>query len=88
MNRTKNFVGVIARVLQGFEAYQIEDLESLKAWTGILKDDLLLDAGPEHEGDVRLYLRGVHQMCSEAHDMRQALIMEVLVDKFKQTKRG
>jgi len=38
--------------------------------------------------EVMQYLKGVFGICSESHDMKQALIMDVLIEKFKQTKRG
>ena len=89
MNRTKSFLRVIARVLQGLRAYQIEDLETLQKWTAkLVTDDFLMEGSSELGADLVLYLKAVHGMCSEAHDMKRALIVDVLVDKFKQTKRG
>ena len=43
MNRSKNFVGVSAGVIQFIKTYSIENIESLKKWTTeLLNDDLLM----------------------------------------------
>lgn len=89
MNRTKHFVRVIALLLAGLKGYQIQDLATLEKWTtGLVPDELLLDGSGELGQDLVLFLKGVHGMCAEAHDMKRALIMDILLDKFKQTKRG
>ena len=89
MNRTRQFVRVVALLLQGLKAYQIEDLDTLKRWTTeLVPDELATECGGELAEDIVLYMKAVHAMCSEAHDMKRALIMDILVDKFKQTKRG
>ena len=89
MTRTKQFVRAIARLLQGPKTYQIEDLETLRRWTAkLLSDEILSEASTELSEDLALLLRALHGMCSEAHDMKRALVMDVLVDKFLQTKRG
>ena len=89
MNRTTHFVRVIALLLEGLRAYQIEQLETLRRWTTDLVPDELLGTGSsELRKDLVRFVKAVHGVCSEAHDMRRALIMDVLVEKFKQTKRG
>ena len=84
MNRTKQFVRVIALILQGFKAYKIEDLPTLKVWTTeLLSEEVYLEGSGSLGEDVVLYMKAVYCMCSETHNMKQALIMDVLVDKFK-----
>jgi hypothetical protein len=89
MNRTKAFVGVFAALVEGFSAYRVQDLPTLKRWTlGLLPEDLLEEPSGKPAEDVIAYFKSVHAICSDAPDMKRALVMDVLLDRFKQSKRG
>ena len=87
MNRSKKFVSVIAELIMFMKSYEIENIETLRKWTtDLLSDELLMSI--EQKDELVGFIKSVHSICSEAHDMKQALIMDVLIHKFKQTKRG
>lgn len=87
MNRSSAFVRVNAGVIELLKGYSIEDMGTLTSWTtGLLSDELLMSL--EDKEAVVKFLLGVHAICSEAHNMKQALINDVLLEKFKASKRG
>lgn len=89
MNRSPQSVGILALLLGGLQAYQIEDLATLKTWTtSMLPEDLLFDGQGPQGGEVVQYLKEVHRLCSAKHGMKRALVLDVLLDQFRQTKRG
>ena len=86
MNRSKNFLGINAKVIMFLKSYKIEDMETLKKWTtDVLSDEVLMSLDQKEE--VTQFVTSVFGICSESHDMKQALIMDILIEKFKQTKR-
>lgn len=87
MNRSSAFVRVNAGVIELLKGYSIEDMGTLASWTTeLLSDELLMSL--EDKDAVVKFLLGVHAICSEAHNMKQALINDVLLEKFKASKRG
>jgi len=87
MNRSKNFVAINAQLIMCLKNYKIEDLETLKKWTTeLLGDETLMSL--EKKDEVTMYMVGVNGLCSETHGMKAALVMDILVDQFKQSKRG
>ena len=67
--------------------YKIEKKEILRKWTtDLLSDEQLLSL--EQGEQLKDFITSVFGICSEPHDMKQALIMDILIEKFKQTKRG
>ena len=87
MNRSKNFIGINAKLIMFLKNYKIEKKEILGKWTtDLLSDDQLLSL--EQAEQLKDFVTSVFGICSEPHDMKQALIMDILVEKFKQTKRG
>ena len=87
MNRSSAFVRVNAGVIELLKGYAIEDMGTLTSWTTDLLSDELLMSLEDKEAVVK-FLIGVHAICSEAHNMKQALINDVLLEKFKASKRG
>ena len=86
MNRSKNFMGINATVIMFLKSYKIEDMETLTKWTtDVLPDQLLLSLDQKEE--VTRFVTRVFGICSESHDMKQALITDILIEKFKQSKR-
>ena len=89
MNRTKAFMGVIARLLSGLKTYKIEDLATLKSWTTELLPENLLNSPEETQAKgVRDYLVAVHGICSGKHGVKKSLLNEVFAEQYKQTLRG
>lgn len=87
MNRSKKFVTVNAELIMFMKNYEIQNMETLRKWTTeLLSDELLMSI--EQKDELVSFIKSVHGICSEPHDMKQALIMDVLIDKFKQTKKG
>jgi hypothetical protein len=87
MNRSKNFVGVSAGVIQFMKAYTIDDIEALKRWTiELLPDDLLMSL--DEKEPVMQYIKAVYSICSGTKQMKEALVSDVLIEKFKASKRG
>lgn len=87
MNRSKNFVAINGKLIMFLKSYEIETIETLRKWTtDLLSDELLMSI--EQKTELVGFIKSVHGICSESHDMKQALIMDVLIKKFKETKKG
>lgn len=69
MNRSKNFVAVNAKLIMFLKAYEIESLETLRKWTtDLLSDELLMSI--EQKDELVCFIKSVHGICSESHDMK------------------
>ena len=87
MNRSSNFVGLIAKLIRLLKQYVIEDLPTLKKWTSdLISEEAMTSLDSRKMEDLESFFAGVHSLCSQ--EMRQALISEILWEKFKQSKRG
>jgi hypothetical protein len=87
-NRAKGFVGINAKLISFMKNYKIEDEDSLKRWMAdLLSDELLMTTGDEKE-EVLEFVKSVFGICSEAQNMKHVLVVDVLIGKFKESKRG
>ena len=85
MNRSKNFLSIVANLIAFLQNFKIEDIETLNWWTtGLIPNETLMSG--EKQKEIYIYYQAVMGRCSL--DMKQALIKDILFEIFKQTKRG
>lgn len=86
-NRSSKFLAVNAKAIGCLRKYQIEDKETLLKWTsGLLSDEVLMSL--EQKESVKEFLKNVFKLCSGEKGMKLALVNDLLLQKFKDSKRG
>lgn len=87
-NRAKGFIGINAKLISFMKNYKIESEDSLRRWMDdLLSEELLMTTGDEKE-EVAEFVKSVFGICSEAQNMKHVLVVDVLIGKFKEAKRG
>jgi hypothetical protein len=66
LNRSSNFVGLVASLIRLLKQYVIEDLPTLKKWTSdIMSEEAMTSLDPQKIEDVESLFAAVHSLCSQ-----------------------